>query len=93
MHRHLIHFTLALTIALLIGVGWRQCADTPERPTQPCFYFWKTEMNFDSTEWKRFERISGQQPLYVRMFDVDYSAGLKPGWIYGELSTECFRHR
>jgi len=75
VHRLLIHFTLALTIALLIGAGWRQCSNIPERPTQPCFYFWKTEMAFDSAEWQRFTRLSGQQPLSVRMFDVDYSAG------------------
>ncbi len=85
MHRHLIHFTLALTLALLLAVGWRQCALAPERPSQPCFYYWKTQMRFDSTEWKRLARISGQRPLYVRFFDVDYSGGYRNAVPLGDL--------
>lgn len=32
-------------------------------------------MNFDSAEWAHLSAISGKQPLYVRVFDVDYSGG------------------
>lgn len=84
----LIHFTLALTFALLIFATWRQCTLAPERPALPCFYFWKTEMRFDSAEWRRLARISGQQPLYVRFFDVDYSGGYRNAVPLGDLSVD-----
>lgn len=32
-------------------------------------------MHFDSAEWAHLSAISGKRPLYVRVFDVDYSAG------------------
>lgn len=88
MHQSLIRFTLLLTLGLLALLGWRQCANRPAHQFRPGFYYWKTSMRFDSNDWQQLTRFSGNEPLYLRMFDVDYSAGYNNAVPVGGLSPQ-----
>ena len=48
-------------------------------------YYWKTTLDFDTTDQKIAHDI-GLKTLYVRCFDVDYSAGFGMAIPLGELS-------
>lgn len=55
-------------------------------PPAAAFYYWKTTFETDSTEWAQLDRFAAGQPLYLRLFDVDYSAGYGGAIPVGELS-------
>ncbi len=55
-------------------------------PSMAAFYYWKTHFETDSAEWAQLDRFAAGQPLYLRLFDVDYSAGYGGAIPLGELS-------
>lgn len=54
------------------------CKQAGDLPIQTGFYYWKTTLNMDSLEWNYLDSF-GASPMYVHMFDVDYSAGYGKG--------------
>ncbi len=73
-------------LVLLLWFGTQQCS-VADQPRQPSFYFWQTQMHFDSTAWQNLTRFSGQQPLYLRMFDVDYNSASESAIPVGDLAV------
>jgi hypothetical protein len=86
MSLSLTRFTLLFTLGLLVALGGRACFTASNAPHFPCFYYWKTTLNADSTAWQQLTRISGHKPLYLRVFDVDYHAGYRNAVPVGDLS-------
>ena len=55
-------------------------------PPAAAFYYWKTGFEMDSTERAQLDRFAAGQPIYLRLFDVDYSAGYGGAVPVGEVS-------
>lgn len=71
-------------LTLLLGFAACTRRETPP----PAFYYWKTTINLDSTDKAFLSRMCWQQPLYLRLFDVDHSAGYGGPVPAGDLSWE-----
>lgn len=46
-----------------------QCRETPRKPVQPAFYFWKTELRISPTEGRHLDSL-GCNTLFVKVLDI-----------------------
>lgn len=77
-------FSTCLTIASCRQIGGKSTAEKPH------FYYWKTSMAKDTVNWQLMKTLSGDHPLYLRLFDVDYSAGYADAIPVGPFDAYSF---
>jgi hypothetical protein len=61
-------------------------------PLTTTFYYWRTTYRMDSADYALLDRFGGR-PLYLRLFDVDYSGGYGDAVPVGVLSGQCMDGR
>lgn len=71
---------------LLLSAGLLAGCREDDTPPAAAFYYWKTGFDMDSTQWAQIDRFAAGQPLFLRLFDVDYSAGFGGAIPVGEVS-------
>jgi len=78
-----MRLSLTLIFALMLWSACRQQGPPPKTS----FYVWKTSADLsEPADSALIERICGAEPLYVRLFDVDFSDGHREPIPVGDLN-------